>query len=78
MRKQHLDLLPFVPGSLELRRSGKLTGVVAGLSLLQWWTIMVYHLTDVRAACCWPPRRLSSQSMILVAARLGEVAAMAR
>ena len=31
MRKQHLDLLPFVPGSLELRRSGKLTGVIAGL-----------------------------------------------
>ena len=31
MREQHLDLLPFVPGSLELRRSGKSTGVVAGL-----------------------------------------------
>ena len=31
MRKQHLDLLPFVPGSLELRRSNKLTGVIAGL-----------------------------------------------
>jgi hypothetical protein len=31
MRKQHLDLLPFVPGSLELRRTGKLTGVITGL-----------------------------------------------
>ena len=36
MRKQHLDLLPFVPGSLELRRSGKLTGVVAGLFVDTW------------------------------------------
>src|ERR1700745_461662 len=31
MCKQHLDLLPFVPGSLELRRIGKLTGVIARL-----------------------------------------------
>ncbi len=31
MRKQHLDLLSFVPGSLELRRTGRLTGVIAGL-----------------------------------------------